>query len=357
MDELTTYQFEYEQRIRCAYIGAGGHSYRNVYPAFQYAPVDLVAVCDLDRGRAETYARMFGGARPYTDHREMLAREEPAAVFIVTAYDQATGRVQATDLAADCLAAGTHVWMEKPVAASVAEVEKLVRASADNGRFVVAGLKKMFTPAFAKVQAVVASEAFGPVSSISVRYPQSLPPPDQRPDLVAMRGFLDHIYHPAATLVGLLGPVRRFSYEWEPHTGGSVASLTFAGGAVGTLHLVAGIAQSSPLERLEVVGRDANVVVDNGVRVTYYRPVPAVRTAAPPRTWSTTRSRRWSGNRSSRSGSCTTRTCSISGTFPRSFTSAPASNQAGHPPKVRSATRWRSCSCSRPTNALRRESR
>lgn len=272
MAGLTTYQFEYAQRIRCAYIGAGGHSYRNVYPAFQYAPVELVAVCDLDRSRAETYARMFGGARPYTDHREMLAREQPAAVFIVTAYDQTTGRVQATDLAADCLAAGTHVWMEKPVAASVEEVGQLASASADRGRFVVAGLKKMFTPAFAKVEALIADEAFGPVTSISVRYPQSLPPPDQRHDLVAMRGFLDHIYHPAATLVGLLGPVHRFSYEWEPHAGGSVASLTFAGGAVGTLHLAAGIAQSSPLERLEVVGRDANVVVDNGVRVTYYRP-------------------------------------------------------------------------------------
>lgn len=272
MNDTVTYQFEYDTRIRCAFIGAGEHSYRNVYPTFQYAPVDLVAVCDVDAERARTYTRMFGGTSHYTDHRSMLEKERPEAVFIVTSYDDATGRVQATDLALDCLRAGAHVWMEKPAAASVAEIETLRQASAQTGRHVVVGLKKIFSPAFEKVEALIADESFGPVSSISVRYPESLPPMDQRNDLIVMRGFLDHIYHPAAILTRLLGPVQRFGYEWEPHTGSSVASLRFGSGAVGTLHLAGGAAHSSPLERLEVVGRDANVVVENGVRVTYYRP-------------------------------------------------------------------------------------
>lgn len=139
-------------------------------------------------------------------------------------------------------------------------------------RFVMVGLKKIFTPAMEKVASLIRSPEFGPVSSIAVRYPQSLPPEDSRADLVAMRGFLDHIYHPAAVLTHLMGPVRRFSYEWEPSSGASVANLRFGSGAVGTLHLAAGIAGSSPIERVEVIGRDANVVVENGVRVTYYRP-------------------------------------------------------------------------------------
>ena len=281
--EPVRYQYEYEERIRVAYIGAGDHSYRNVYPSFQYAPVDLRAVCDVRKERAETYARMFGAARAYSDHREMLEREELDAVFIVTAYDSVTGRVQATDLALDCLRAGLHVWMEKPTAASVAEVLELKAASAAAGKVVLTGLKKIFTPAVTKVKEIISSDEFGDVSSISVRYPQSLPPFEQRGDLNAMRGFLDHIYHPGAVLTHLLGPVERFSYEWEPVNGASVASLRFGSGAVGTLHLTAGSAQTSPLERLEVVGQDANVVVENTVRVTYYRPgarLPYGRTAS-----------------------------------------------------------------------------
>jgi hypothetical protein len=46
-----------------------------------------------------------------------------------------------------------------------------------------------------------------------------------------------------------------------------------AGGAVASIHFTRGQARSSPLERTEVVGEGANVVVENCSRVTYYRPV------------------------------------------------------------------------------------
>lgn len=267
---VISYQFEYEDRLRCAFIGAGGHSYRNVYPTFQYAPIDLRAVCDVQLERAEEYARTFGAPAAYGDHRAMLAEVRPDAVFIVTGYTE-DGQVQATQLAEDCLRAGAHVWMEKPTAASLAQVDRLAQVSAETGRQVMTGLKKIFTPAIEKVKSIISTPEFGRPSSISVRYPQALPPPDERGDDVRMVGFLDHIFHPAAVLGYLMGQVDRLSYEWEPATGASVSSLRFTSGAIGTLHLTAGSAVTSPLERVEVIGDGANVVLDNGVRLTYYR--------------------------------------------------------------------------------------
>jgi len=44
---LVKYNFEFKKKLRAGFIGCGGHSYRNVYPVFQYVPVDLVSVCDL----------------------------------------------------------------------------------------------------------------------------------------------------------------------------------------------------------------------------------------------------------------------------------------------------------------------
>ena len=264
------YNFEHERRLRACFIGAGGHSFRNVYPTFRYAPIDLVAVCDTAPERAATYARLFGGERHYTDHREMLERERPDAVFIVTSY-HADGRVQATDLALEALAAGAHVWSEKPIAASVAEVDSLTEASAEAGRFVMVGLKKQFFPTITKAKEIIESRAFGRASSVYLRYPQDMAPPDERGDLLRSRWLLDHIYHPGAIIHYLMGPVERLTYEWEGWNGGSVASLRFASGAVGTFHMAAGASGSSPLERLEVVGEGANVVVENGVKLTYYR--------------------------------------------------------------------------------------
>lgn len=265
-----TYNFEYEKRLKACFIGAGGHSYRNVYPALRYAPVDLAAVCDVDGGRAEDYARIFGAARSYSDHRAMLTQEKPDIVFIVTSYHP-DGRVQATDIAHDAMAAGAHVWMEKPTAASLAEVEQLAAASKRHRRQCMTGLKKMFFPAIEKLKDIAASPSFGTVSSIYVRYPQALPPESDRGNLPKMQSFLDHIYHPVSILHFLVGPVARASYEWEPVNGACVASLKFRSGAIGTLHFAAGQSGSSPLERVEMIGEKANAVVDNGVHLRYYR--------------------------------------------------------------------------------------
>ncbi|MFC0680062.1 Gfo/Idh/MocA family protein [Lysobacter korlensis] len=265
------YQFEHERRLRCGFVGAGGHSFRNIYPSLLYAPVDLRAVCDLDASRAAEYARMFGAGAVYSDHLEMLRSEELDAVFLVTAYDQ-DGDVQATSIAEQCLRAGLNVWMEKPTASSLGGLERLRAAERETGRFVMTGLKKMFTPAMEKVKSIITSEEFGFPTSLFVRYPQDLPPLEERNDPVRMLWFLDHIYHPAAILGFLGGPITRMSYEWEPRSGATVTNLLFASGAVGALHLTAGQAGTSPLERVEVVGQGANVVVENGVRVVYYRP-------------------------------------------------------------------------------------
>ena len=269
-DDYVRFNHEYDRRIRACFIGAGGHAFRNVYPTFRYAPIELLAVADLDGERARVVGRQFGAERSYTDFREMLRIERPEAVFIVTAYDP-DGSIQATTIAMEALAAGAHVWMEKPTAASVADVRGLMERSEATGRFVMTGLKKVFFPSIEKVRAIIDSGELGRPTSVYVRYPQAIPPLGERSDDVKMRGLVDHIYHPAAILQYLMGPIERFSYEWEAVRGASVASLRFVSGAVGVLHFAAGISGASPLERLEVIGEDANVVVDNGAKLTFYR--------------------------------------------------------------------------------------
>jgi predicted dehydrogenase len=264
------YNHEYDRKIKACFIGAGGHALRNVYPTFRYAPVDLAAVCDLDASQATAYAQMFGAERAYSDYREMLRIERPDAVFIVTSY-HADGRIQAVDIALDALAAGAHVWMEKPSAASVRDVEALMARSKAAGRFVMTGLKKVFFPTIQKVKSIITSPAFGAPTSVYVRYPQGMPPFSDRGDDRKMIGLVDHIYHPAAILQYLMGPIERFNYEWESRRGASVANLRFASGAVGVLHFALGASGGSPLERLEVIGEDENVVVENGAKLTYYR--------------------------------------------------------------------------------------
>jgi predicted dehydrogenase len=265
------FQFDYPERLRAAFIGCGDHAYRNIYPCLQYAPIELVAVCDRREERAQQYARLFGATSVYLDHHAMLAEQQPQVVFIVTGYG-ADARPTYPPLAIDCMRAGAHAWIEKPPAASAAEIEAMIAAEQETGRFTMVGFKKMFYPAFVKAAEIAARPEFGGVASLALRYPQSLPPLEQRGDARAMLGFLDHLSHPASILQRIAGPVERFTFEREGINGGLAVSLRFRSGAVGALHLAAGQSGTSPLERLEVVGKGANVVVENGCRLVYYRP-------------------------------------------------------------------------------------
>lgn len=263
------YNFEYERRIRAGFIGCGGHSFRNIYPTFQYAPVDLVAVCDFNKERAETYRSMFGAGTAYDNHLEMLEREELDAVFVVTNYEN--GKPRYPKLSIDIMNAGCHAWIEKPPAGSVQEVREMMDVSEKTGKFVMVGFKKTFFTAIAKAKQIIESEEFGQPASIYVRYPQHLPDLSQREDPHKMLGFLDHIGHPGSILHYLMGKIQHIYFEREAVNGGTITTIKFLSGAIGSLHLTAGQSGTSPLERVEVIGKGCNIVVDNGIKLTYYR--------------------------------------------------------------------------------------
>jgi len=261
-----------DERIRAGFIGCGSHSFRNIYPTFQFAGVNLIATCDLNPDKAAAYAQLFGAERSYTDYREMLEKERLDAVFIVTNYDtDATPRFMR--LAQQCMKAGVHVWTEKPPSASVREVEETIEVSQATGKFVLVGFKKCFFPAIEKAWQITRKPEFGEISTVYARYPQYIPSDEEKRDRScgAVVSFLDHLVHPMSILNYIAGKVHTLYHERSPN-GGGFATLRFTSGATGVIHFVHGVSGTSPLERLEVVGHGANVVVDNGIKLTYYRP-------------------------------------------------------------------------------------
>jgi predicted dehydrogenase len=266
-----------EPEVRAGFIGCGSHSFRNILPTFQFAPVRLVATCDVDVAKAQAFAAKFGAESAYDDHRTMLEREELDAVFVVTSYDE-HGRPRYPDLARDCVEANRHVWIEKPPAATCAEIEELREAALRMSCNVMVGFKKMFAPANEKAKALVGRAEFGEVSLVRLEYPQRIPTVDELrryaedgvPDGEAVR-FLDHLCHPMSLLVYLLGMPETLFYERSPG-GAGMATFTYAGGAVASLAFTWGGGWVDGLERT-VITSDANrhVVVENNTRVAYHR--------------------------------------------------------------------------------------
>jgi UDP-N-acetyl-2-amino-2-deoxyglucuronate dehydrogenase len=105
-----------------AVIGCGDVSVVHLEAIARLAGADLVAVCDTDPGRAAAAARRYD-VPAYTGHRQLLDAVRPDVVHICTPHDQHV------PVALDCLGAGVAVLAEKPVAATVAEADRLIAAA------------------------------------------------------------------------------------------------------------------------------------------------------------------------------------------------------------------------------------
>lgn len=104
-------------RIKVAIIGAGHIAGQHLANLRALDRSELVGVCDIAPGRAETVCREHGG-RPYTRFEEMLDREKPEAVLLTTPQ---TVRYEPIRACAEC---GIPVFLEKPPALDMAMARK-----------------------------------------------------------------------------------------------------------------------------------------------------------------------------------------------------------------------------------------
>jgi predicted dehydrogenase len=131
----------YRPPLRAVLIGCGHISAQHI-PAWQATPdADLVAVCDLDRSRAEARARQFGIERAYDDVATMLDAERPDCV------DIATHDVTHRPLVGMAASRGLHVLCQKPLAQTMAEARDMVALTRAAGvRFMVLEMWRHLQP-------------------------------------------------------------------------------------------------------------------------------------------------------------------------------------------------------------------
>lgn len=269
-----------EKEIRTGFIGCGSHSSRNIYPTFQYAPVNLVATCDFSIEKAQAFAAKFGARNYYSNYKEMLEKEDLDAVFVVTGYDK-NGKPTYPGIAIDCLSSGRHVWVEKPPASSCAEIERMQEAAQKNGKNVVVGMKKMFFPANEKAKELMSTDKFGDTSLVMFQYPQYIPTQSEFDQYIRkgervgqVVGFLDHLCHPASLMVYLMGMPDTLYYE-RSSQGAGVATFSFKSGAVASLAHTRGASGNGGMERTVIISNSGkHIVVDNNIRVSYHRTPP-----------------------------------------------------------------------------------
>lgn len=134
---------------------------------------DLRWVCDLVGARARKVVGRYSTVEVTESIEDVLNDPEVEAVALAT-----PARTHGS-LGLACLDAGKHLLVEKPLASSVTEGEKLVAAAADHGLVLMCDHTYCYTPAVRKLRELVASGVLGDIHYVdSVRINLGLVQPD-----------------------------------------------------------------------------------------------------------------------------------------------------------------------------------
>src|SRR5207245_1815271 len=105
---------------------------------------------------ADELARDFG-LEVVADYGEMLAREDIDAVLI------ATPNWLHAEMTREALAAGKHVFCQKPMALTIDEADRVVEAAKASAGVLQFGFMLRFTPPFPEIKRMIESGAIGEV--------------------------------------------------------------------------------------------------------------------------------------------------------------------------------------------------
>ena len=258
------------RQAKLAFIGCGGFATHSIFPQIALVPeIDLVAVCDIVKEKAERNARNFGARRVYTDMHEMLDKEELDGVFAIGPAPQQY------KLAPEVLKRGIPVYVEKPSANTSAEARELAELAEANGVWGQVGFMKRFADPYTIAKEIVGREEFGPIHVIKCKFGQGPYPQIWGIDSAKRAMLIGQLVHIFDLIRFFGGDVTEVHALFKSVTDTQFAyavSLQFECGAIGQLD-VNSLEDKTGFrdiaEILELIGLETHVICEDKLGVRY----------------------------------------------------------------------------------------
>lgn len=152
-----------EKRDKIAVIGCGEISEAHLNAYSLTDNVELVAVADVDEEKGKTQAQKFD-TNYYLDYKEMLHKEKPDGVSICLPTFLHKG------VALDAIKRRINILCEKPLAATCAEAQEMIRRARQNDVFLMTGFCWRFHPPIVKIKEYISQGKLGRILMFRLRF-------------------------------------------------------------------------------------------------------------------------------------------------------------------------------------------
>lgn len=220
----TELQITPSRPIRVGVIGVGNMGQHHTRVLSRLKNVELIGVSDINLELGLDTASKYR-VRFFEDYHSLIDHVDAVCVAVPTRLHHTVGM--------NCLRAGIHVLIEKPIAANIAEAESLVNAAAESNCILQVGHIERFNPAFKELHNVLRTEE---VLALEAR--RMSPYSDRANDVSVV---LDLMIHDIDLLLELAGSaVVKLSASGSRSANSGyldyvTATLGFANGVVATL--------------------------------------------------------------------------------------------------------------------------
>jgi predicted dehydrogenase len=152
-------------RVRVGVVGVGalGQHHARVYASLPEA--DLAGVVDIMPGRAEEVAGPLG-TKVFLNHTDLFGKIDAVSIATPTTLHAEIGE--------QFLKEGIHVLVEKPIAHTLSEADRLIQAARENGRVLQVGHLERFNPAVIQLREIVNKPRFFEAHRMGLFSPRSL---------------------------------------------------------------------------------------------------------------------------------------------------------------------------------------
>jgi predicted dehydrogenase/threonine dehydrogenase-like Zn-dependent dehydrogenase len=259
--------------VRVALVGAGGFAKGTHLPILRAHPnaFHLRAVCTRQGHNATTVAAQYGAAFSTTDYADILADADTDAVIIATRHDRHG------DMVLQALKAGKHVFVEKPLClteAELAAIEEFYAQQGEGAPILLTGFNRRFSR-YAQAMIAAAAQRSNPLV-MTYRVNAGYIPADHWVHRAEgggrNRGEACHFYDlfiaiANSTPEAVIAASIRHAGGYYRNDDNFSATIRFVNGSLATLIYTALGAESFPKERLDVFFDGKVYAIDNFMRL------------------------------------------------------------------------------------------
>jgi len=217
--------------MKVAVIGVGSMGYNHLRVYSEMGDVEVVGASDLNRERLQLVEDRFS-VNTYTSYEDLFEKENPEAVSITVPTSEHE------KVAAYALEKGAHVLVEKPIAATIEEGERLIALANKLDRQLMVGHIIRFNPAMQSLKTRLENGDLGKIFQIFCR--RAGPFPARIRDVGVVVDLAPHDVDIMRFLTGM-NPMRVYAEtEQQIHTDHEdllFGLLRFPGGITGALEI------------------------------------------------------------------------------------------------------------------------